>query len=262
MIENDIGKKFEELIAIVRDLRAPGGCPWDREQTNASLLPYFLEEAYEVIESVDDGKWDTLKEELGDILLHVVFQALISEENNLFTLSDSLTGINKKLVRRHPHVFGDKKANAAFMAKQNWEAEKHKEKKRDSRLDGVPPNLPGLVRAQRLQEKASYVGFDWDKVEQVWDKVHEEIQELKEAQSQGVKEHMEEEIGDVIFAIVNLSRYFKISAEDALRKTNKKFIRRFRRIETELKKQDIPIEEATLVEMDAIWEEAKKDENN
>lgn len=258
MSKHDIGEKFEELVSIVRQLRAPGGCPWDREQTHSSLLPFFLEEAYEVIESVDDRNWNTLKEELGDILLHVVFQALISEENSLFTIADSLAIINKKLVRRHPHVFGDKKADAAFYAKQNWEAEKHKEKKRDSRLDGVPPNLPGLVRAQRLQEKASYVGFDWEKIEQVWDKVHEEILELKEAQSQGVKEHVEEEIGDVLFAMVNLSRYFKISAEDALRKTNNKFIRRFKRIEKELKKQGIPIEEASLVEMDAIWEEAKK----
>ncbi len=260
MSQKDMGEKFEELVAIVRRLRAPGGCPWDREQTSASLLPYFLEEVHEVIESVDQAEWPTLQEELGDILLHVVFQGLISEENGYFNLTDSLQGINEKLVRRHPHVFGDKKADAPFYAKQNWEAEKHKEKKRNSRLDGVPVSLPGLVRAQRLQEKASYVGFDWEKVEQVWDKVHEEILELKEAQSKGIKEELEEEIGDVLFAIVNLSRYFKISAEDALRKTNTKFIRRFKYVEDELKRQGIPIEEASLVEMDAIWDAVKKEE--
>ncbi len=259
-MKNNTGNLFEELIDVVRKLRAPEGCPWDREQTSSSLLPYFLEEAYEVIESVDNEEWDTLREELGDILLHVVFQALIAEEQGLFYLSESLKGINDKLIRRHPHVFGDKKADAAFYAKQNWEAQKHKEKKRSSRLDGVPPNLPGLVRAQRLQEKASYVGFDWDRIEQVWDKVHEEIIELKEAETQGVRDHMEEEIGDVLFAIVNLSRNLNISAEDALRKTNGKFIRRFKHIEDELKRRKKPIEEATLEEMDAIWEEVKKRE--
>ncbi len=254
----DVGKKFEELVEIVEKLRAPDGCPWDREQTNQSLLPYFIEEVYELIESVDEENWDTVKEELGDLLLHVVFQASIGEDEGKFKLADSLTNVNEKLVRRHPHVFGDAKADAAFHAKQNWEAQKHKEKGRKSRLDGVPKNLPALVRAQRLQQKASYAGFDWDEVEQVWDKVHEEIQELKDAQSNEAKDHIAEEIGDVLFAVVNLARYLDIPAEDALRKTNQKFTSRFSKVEEGIKAQGKELEDVTLEEMDAIWEMAKK----
>jgi len=254
----DVGKKFEELVEIVEKLRAPDGCPWDREQTNQSLLPYFIEEVYELIESVDEENWDTVKEELGDLLLHMVFQASIGEDEGKFKLADSLTNVNEKLVRRHPHVFGNAKADAAFHAKQNWEAQKHKEKGRKSRLDGVPKNLPALVRAQRLQQKASYAGFDWDEVEQVWDKVHEEIQELKDAQSNEAKDHIAEEIGDVLFAVVNLSRYLDIPAEDALRKTNQKFTSRFSKVEEGIKAQGKELEDATLEEMDAIWEMAKK----
>ena len=254
----DVGKKFEELVEIVEKLRAPDGCPWDREQTNQSLLPYFIEEVYELIESVDEENWDTVKEELGDLLLHVVFQASLGEDKGKFKLADSLTNMNEKLVRRHPHVFGDAKADAAFHAKQNWEAQKHKEKGRKSRLDGVPKNLPALVRAQRLQQKASYAGFDWDEVEQVWDKVHEEIQELKDAQSNEAKDHIAEEIGDVLFAVVNLARYLDIPAEDALRKTNQKFTSRFSKVEEGIKAQGKELEDVTLEEMDAIWEMAKK----
>ncbi len=254
----DVGKKFEELVEIVEKLRAPDGCPWDREQTNQSLLPYFIEEVYELIESVDEENWDTVKEELGDLLLHVVFQASLGEDKGKFKLADSLTNVNEKLVRRHPHVFGNAKADAAFHAKQNWEAQKHKEKGRKSRLDGVPKNLPALVRAQRLQQKASYAGFDWDEVEQVWDKVHEEIQELKDAQSNEAKDHIAEEIGDVLFAVVNLARYLDIPAEDALRKTNQKFTSRFSKVEEGIKAQGKELEDATLEEMDAIWEMAKE----
>ncbi len=254
----DVGKKFEELVEIVEKLRAPDGCPWDREQTNQSLLPYFIEEVYELIESVDEENWDTVKEELGDLLLHVVFQASIGEDEGKFKLADSLTNVNEKLVRRHPHVFGDAKADAAFHAKQNWEAQKHKEKGRKSRLDGVPKNLPALVRAQRLQQKASYAGFDWDEVEQVWDKVHEEIQELKDAQSNEAKDHIAEEIGDVLFAVVNLARYLDIPAEDALRKTNQKFTSRFSKVEEGIKAQGKELEDVSIEEMDAIWEMAKE----
>ena len=250
--------KFEELINIVKRLKAPDGCPWDREQTNASLLPFFLEEVYEVIESVDNENWSELKEELGDILLHVIFQAVLAEENGHFSIEDSLANISEKLVRRHPHVFGDAQADEAFHAKQNWESAKHKEKNRQSRLDGVPKTLPALIRAQRLQQKASYAGFDWDEVEQVWDKIHEEILELKEAQSSSVKNHIEEEIGDVLFSIVNLARFLDIPAEDALRKTNKKFTTRFSKGEEGIKAQGKELEDATLEEMDAIWNEAKK----
>ena len=256
----EVGNQFEELVKIVSELRAPDGCPWDREQTNQSLLPYFIEEAYELIESVDEKNWENVKEELGDLLLHVVFQGSIAEQDGKFQLVESLLTVNEKLISRHPHVFGDAQADEAFHAKQNWEAAKHKEKGRDSRLDGVPKNLPALVRAQRLQQKASYAGFDWDKVEQVWEKIHEEILELKEAQLSNNKKHIEEEIGDVIFAVVNLARFLDISAENSLRKTNKKFINRFKKVEEGIKEQGKEIDDATLEEMDSIWNEAKRNE--
>ena len=256
----EVGNQFEELVKIVSELRAPDGCPWDREQTNQSLLPYFIEEAYELIESVDEKNWENVKEELGDLLLHVVFQGSIAEQDGKFQLVESLITVNEKLISRHPHVFGDAQADEAFHAKQNWEAAKHKEKGRDSRLDGVPKNLPALVRAQRLQQKASYAGFDWDKVEQVWEKIHEEILELKEAQLSNNKKHIEEEIGDVIFAVVNLARFLDISAENSLRKTNKKFINRFKKVEERIKEQGKEIDDATLEEMDSIWNEAKRNE--
>ena len=257
MNKEKTGKPFTKLLNIVSQLRGPDGCPWDKEQTHKSLLPYFLEEAYEVIEGVEAGDMNSLKEELGDVLLHVVFQADIAQKNSEFTIEDSLNHVNEKLVRRHPHVFGDKKADAAFHAKQNWESAKHKEKKRKSRLDGVPETLPALTRAQRLQEKASYTGFDWEKIEQVWEKIHEEIQELKEAQSSGNKAHIEEEIGDVIFSVVNLARFLNISAESALRKTNRKFITRFKAVETEFKKRGKKMEDSNLEEMDEIWNTVK-----
>ena len=256
----EVGNQFEELVKIVSELRAPDGCPWDREQTNQSLLPYFIEEAYELIESVDEKNWENVKEELGDLLLHVVFQGSIAEQDGKFQLVESLITVNEKLISRHPHVFGDAQADEAFHAKQNWEAAKHKEKGRDSRLDGVPKNLPALVRAQRLQQKASYAGFDWDKVEKVWEKIHEEILELKEAQLSNNKKHIEEEMGDVIFAVVNLARFLDISAENSLRKTNKKFINRFKKVEEGINEQGKEIDDATLEEMDAIWNEAKRNE--
>ena len=257
MNKNNTAKSFTQLLEIVQNLRSPDGCPWDKEQTHESHLPYFLEEAYEMIEGVEAGDMDSLKEELGDVLIHVVFQADIAQKNGEFTIDDSLNIINEKLVRRHPHVFGDKKADAPFHAKQNWESAKHKEKKRDSRLDGVPESLPALTKAQRLQEKASYTGFDWEKIEQVWGKIDEELQELKEAQTNGIKKHIEEEIGDVIFSIVSLSRFLKISAESALRKTNRKFTRRFKAVEDELKNRGKTVEDSNLEEMDTIWNEVK-----
>ena len=254
---SDTTGKFEELVKIVQRLRAPDGCPWDREQTNASLLPFFLEEVYEMIESVDNENWPELKEEVGDLLLHAVLQAVIAAENDHFTIEGSIKNINEKLVRRHPHVFGDAQADTTFHAKQNWEAAKHEEKNRKSRLDGVPVTLPALIRAQRLQQKASYAGFDWDKVEEVWAKIHEEIQELKEAQSNSSKNHIEEELGDVLFAVVNLARFLDIPAEDALRKTNKKFTTRFAQVEEELKKRGKNVEDSSLEEMDEIWNAVK-----
>ena len=250
-------KLFVDLVNIVEKLRSPEGCPWDKEQTHESLLPYFLEEAYEVIESVELKDWETLKEELGDVLLHILLQAKIADETNKFNISDSLEGINNKLVNRHPHVFGDDDIDASVEAKQNWEDIKHVEKKRKSRLDGVPNKLPALVRAQRLQEKASYAGFDHDNIEGAWEKLNEELNELKSAQEKRDIENIKEEIGDVLFSVVNLSRFFDIPAEDMLRKTNRKFITRFQTIERELKEKGKKLENSNLEEMEKIWEKSK-----
>ena len=259
MIDNTkTSKLFVDLVNIVEKLRSPEGCPWDKEQTHESLLPYFLEEAYEVIESVELKEWETLKEELGDVLLHILLQAKIADETNKFNISDSLEVINNKLVNRHPHVFGDDNIDASVEAKQNWEDIKHVEKKRKSRLDGVPNKLPALVRAQRLQEKASYAGFDWDNIDDAWEKLNEELNELKSAHKKRDIENVKEEIGDVLFSVVNLSRFFDIPAEDMLRQTNRKFITRFQTIERELKKKGKKLEDSTLEEMEKIWEKSKE----
>ncbi len=259
MSSSSIGNQFEELIRIVERLRGPDGCPWDKEQTSSSLISYLLEETYEVIEAIDEKNWDGLKEEIGDLMLHIVFQATIAKEDELFDISESLKNINEKLIRRHPHVF-DKKNLVKDSIKPNWELEKHKEKKRNSRLDGVPQNLPGLIRAQRIQEKASYVGFDFQKEEEIWNKILEELEELKDAQQNNNKDEILEEIGDAIFSLTNLARFLGVSADDALRKSNNKFISRFKKIENELKGKGKKIEESSLNEMDQIWNAIKKKE--
>jgi len=259
MSSSSIGNQFEELIRIVERLRGPDGCPWDKEQTSSSLISYLLEETYEVIEAIDEKNWDGLKEEIGDLMLHMVFQATIAKEDELFDISESLKNINEKLIRRHPHVF-DKKNLVKDSIKPNWELEKHKEKKRNSRLDGVPQNLPGLIRAQRIQEKASYVGFDCQKEEEIWNKILEELEELKDAQQNNNKDEILEEIGDAIFSLTNLARFLGVSADDALRKSNNKFISRFKKIENELKGKGKKIEESSLNEMDQIWNAIKKKE--
>ncbi|MFQ6676042.1 MAG: nucleoside triphosphate pyrophosphohydrolase [Fidelibacterota bacterium] len=251
------GKQFDELVSIVKQLRGDNGCPWDRKQTHGSLLPYFLEEAYEVMETVDQQDWNTLEEELGDILLHVVFQTRIAEENGEFGLESVLETVNRKLVQRHPHVFGEASASGPFHAKVNWEAAKQQEKGRSSRLEGVPKTLPALVRALRLQQKASYAGFDWERIDQVWEKVQEELEELKDAHARGTREDIEEEVGDLLFALVNVCRFLDISPEDALRKSNEKFTRRFQEMEKELKKQGRSLEQAELETMDRIWNRIK-----
>jgi len=251
-------KLFLELIDIVERLRASDGCPWDKEQTHDSLLPYFLEETYEVIESVESSDWKTLKEELGDVLLHILLQAQIAKESNKFDILDILNGINEKLINRHPHVFGNKNKDNISEVKKDWELQKHIEKRRKSRLDGVPKTLPSLTRAQRLQEKASLAGFDWDNIEPVWNKLYEEIEELKEANAAGEKIGIEEEVGDVLFTVVNISRFLGIPAEDMLRKSNGKFIQRFKNIEKELKLKGIPIEKATSKQMNTIWDRTKE----
>ena len=260
MSNSSIGNQFEELVKIVQRLRGPDGCPWDKEQTAESLISYMLEEAYEVIEAIDEKDWDGLKEELGDLMLHIVFQASIAQDTKLFDISESLKNINDKLIRRHPHVF-DRKKLVKDKIKPSWELQKHKEKKRNSRLDGVPKSLPGLIQAQRIQEKASYVGFDFEKEEDIWDKLSEEITELKNAKKKNNKDEVQEEIGDIIFTLINLARFLGISADDALRKSNNKFISRFKMVENELKIKGKNIEESSISEMDEIWDEIKTNNN-
>ncbi|MEC9274570.1 MAG: nucleoside triphosphate pyrophosphohydrolase [Candidatus Neomarinimicrobiota bacterium] len=260
MSNSSIGDQFEELIKIVQRLRGPEGCPWDKEQTSESLISYMLEETYEVIEAIDEKNWDGLKEELGDLMFHIVFQATIANDNELFNISESLKNINEKLVRRHPHVF-DKKNLVKDNIKPSWELLKHKEKKRNSRLDGVPQSLPGLIRAQRIQEKASHVGFDFQNEDDIWEKILEEIEELKNAQEKNNKDEILEELGDTIFSLINLARFLGVSADDALRKSNNKFIVRFKMIENELSRRGKNIEKSSLNEMDDIWNTIKKNNN-
>lgn len=256
---------FEELVEIMKRLHAPGGCPWDREQTHKSLKPYFVEEVYEALDAIDSGSDEHLKEELGDVLLQVVFHAEIADKEGRFTIDDVVRGINEKLKRRHPHVFGETTVGSSGEVLKNWEQIKRKEKREKkggegSVLDGLPKDLPALMKARRIQEKVSRVGFDWDKTEQVMRKVDEELGELKEAREMNDPAKIEEELGDLLFAIANLARFVSVCPEDALRKTIDKFQRRFRYIEQELPKRGKKLGEATLEEMDALWEEVKKTE--
>tara|TARA_B110000438_G_scaffold300136_1_gene351826 strand:- start:34 stop:804 length:771 start_codon:yes stop_codon:yes gene_type:complete len=251
-----VSESFIKLLEIVEGLRAPNGCEWDRQQTHDSLIPYFLEEVYEVIESIDNKDWITLEEELGDVLLHIILQTQIAKESSYFKIESVLNKINKKLIDRHPNVFGEKKEKLL-----SWEEQKHIDKKRKSRLDGVPIKLPALIRSQRLQQKASDVGFDWENISPVWSKLDEEIEELKSAFKEGNQKNIQEELGDVLFSIVNLSRHLNISAEDMLRKSNKKFINRFKEIEKRAKVKGLILEDLSLDEMDQIWNQVKQEEN-
>lgn len=257
--------KFTEFVDIVKRLRKE--CPWDREQTNDSIKHATLEEAHEVIEAIDNNDYAELKKELGDLLLHVVFHAVIADENGKFTLNEVIESITEKLIRRHPHVFGDVQVMDSDNVKKNWETIKMQEG-RDSVLDGVPENLPALQRAHRLQEKAAKVGFDWEKKSDVWKKVIEEIEEMHEIQKLKIKneklkngeelnKRLESEVGDVFFALVNYARFLNINPENALRKTNRKFIDRFRFVEEKIKSSGKSINESNLEEMDKYWNESK-----
>jgi len=254
--------RFEELIAIMKRLRGPGGCPWDAEQTHESLMRYLLEETCEVIEAVDTQSLDHLKEELGDLLLQPVFHAAIAEEAGSFTINDVIRTLCEKLVRRHPHVFGDLQIADSAAQVENWEQIKKNEKKagRSSALSGVPPHLPALLKAQKVTEKAARVGFDWEHVDQVMAKVLEELHEFEEAMSAGDNRHMEAELGDLLFAIVNLGRFLSINPEEALRKTISRFQTRFQHVEDRLHAQGKQMSTTSLAEMDGLWEEAKKQE--
>lgn len=248
--------KFRELVQVMDKLRSANGCPWDKEQTHKSLRQYLLEETYEVLESIDQNDPNSLKEELGDLLLQVVFHAQIADESQQFNVDDVIDSIVDKLIRRHPNVFGDQKIDTAEEQKQNWEKIKRNEG-RKSVIGGVPKQLPSLLRAIRIQEKVAHVGFDWTLIDDVWTKFEEEISELHQAISNKNQDEIEEEMGDVLFTLVNISRFLKINPEDALRSTIEKFIYRFQKLEQRIESQNKNIEECSLAEMDDIWNQIK-----
>jgi tetrapyrrole methylase family protein/MazG family protein len=256
--------KFDRLMAIMRKLRAPGGCPWDAEQTHESLKRYLIEEAYEVIEAIDAKDTPLLKEELGDLLLQPVFHAAIAEEKGDFSMDEVLDAINDKLIRRHPHVFGEEVIESSEAQVQNWEKIKKQEKgvERKSALSGIPPELPALMKAQKITEKAARVGFDWEHTDQVFAKVMEELHEFEEAMLAGDQKEMEAELGDLLFAIVNLGRFVSVDPEEALRKTIARFTKRFSHVEETLHARGMAMQSATLEEMDVLWEEAKRREKD
>jgi XTP/dITP diphosphohydrolase len=246
--------EFRNLVEIVRRLRRE--CPWDRRQTHRSIRHSLIEEAYEVVEALDENNLDELRKELGDLLLHVVMHATMAEQAKEFTLHDVIAGITDKLIRRHPHVFGTTKVRSVHEVKQNWEKLKMHEG-RSSILEGVPKHLPALQRAMRIQERAARVGFDWQRKKDVWKKVEEEADELRRS-LRGKRKKREEEFGDFLFALVNYARFIDVNPENALRSTIEKFTRRFRFVERELKRREKDIHESTLEEMDHQWNRAKK----
>lgn len=232
-------------------------CPWDKKQTIHTLRQLTIEETYELADAITESDWKSIKEELGDLMLHLVFYARIGAEQQQFTLDEVINGVCEKLIARHPHIYGDTRVSNEDDVKRNWEKLKLKEGKK-SVLGGVPQSLPSMVKAMRLQEKAKQVGFEWDNKEQVWDKVEEEKKELFEAIESGDTGRMEDELGDVFFSLVNFARFLRIDAENALERTNKKFIRRFTQMEAEALKTGKPLQDMTLEEMDSIWNSIKK----
>jgi MazG family protein len=249
-------EEFNRLLDIIDELREK--CPWDMKQTNESLRKLTIEETYELADAVFSGSDEGIKNELGDLMLHIVFYAKIGKEKGVFSMADVLEGINKKLVYRHPHVFGDVKVSGASEVEENWEQLKIKEKNGYKPvLSGVPSSLPAIVKANRVQEKVRGVGFDWEKPEQIWDKVLEEINELRDEVGKGNTDTIESELGDVMFSLINASRLYGIDPEAALEKTNRKFIRRFNYLENETIRKGRSLHDMTLDEMNAIWEQAK-----
>lgn len=264
-----MSEKFDELTNVMARLRAPGGCPWDAEQTYASLAQYLLEESYEAFDAIQeaDQTGDTahLSEELGDVLLQVVFHSTIAAEKGDFTIDEVVSGVTNKLILRHPHVFGDKKLATANDVLENWDelkkseraASGKKEKPKDSILEDVPNSFPALLEGQKLTKKAAKVGFDWENTDKIFDKLDEELGELKIAMSENKTDEISEEIGDVLFVIVNLARKLELDAETSLKKTNRKFRKRFAFIEKELRKDGKSLEQTGLEEMDSLWNKAK-----
>jgi len=263
------GKRFEELVKIVGKLRSPKGCPWDRVQTHETLKPYMVEEVYEAIEAIDLKDYKRLREELGDILLHVIMHATMANEKKRFSINDIIDSISTKMIGRHPHVFGSKKAKSIAQVWQKWEEAKQQEikakgEKHKGILESIPQSLPALYRADKIQKRAARVGFDWDSVAGAWEKVHEEEEEirkiLKSRKRKAESGKLKEEIGDLIFAIVNVARKLEIDAEDALQASTSKFMRRFRKIEHYAKRKKMDIKHMTLKEMDEVWDKIKKRE--
>ena len=252
---------FEELVDIVTRLRAPDGCPWDREQTRESLKQYLVEEFYELIDALDENDYDGMREEMGDLLFQIILQSQLSKEEGTFDIHDVVADIAGKMVRRHPHVFGDKELSTSDDVVEWWEESKKREgKNHDSAIGGVPRSLPALLRARKIQMKASRVGFDWTRIEDVFDKLEEEIRELKEAITEKKQKAIEEELGDLFFVLVRIANFVEVNPEDALRRTIKKFDQRFRYIEAAAARQGKKLSDMSLAEMDVFWEEVKKSE--
>jgi MazG family protein len=264
------GEKFERLVEIMATLRGPNGCPWDKQQDFNSLKPMLVEEVYEVLEAIENEDFDGLAEELGDLLLHVIFHAHLGKEAGQFDINTVIEKISAKLVRRHPHVFGDETASTPEEVIKNWEAIKAQEKaeklknrtpQQRSLLEGIPSKLPAIHEAHQISSRAARVGFDWPDIEGIFDKLQEEVRELKEVISSGGddghRERLEDEIGDMLFVIVNIARYLKIDSESALKRANRKFKTRFRYMEGELATQGKTLEETSLEEMEVLWQRAK-----
>ena len=253
----EYSKSLERLRRIMDELREE--CPWDKKQTIQTLRPQTLEEVYELTDAITDNNWQSLKEELGDVLLHIVFYSKIGAEQGEFELEDVIEGVCNKLVARHPHIYSNVKVQDDSEVKQNWERIKMKEGKK-SVLSGVPQSLPAIIKALRLQDKTKQVGFEWDDVGQVKEKVEEEMQELYESVETGMQDKIEDEFGDVLFALVNYARFVNVDPENALERTNKKFIRRFQHIEEKAKEAGKDLQHMTLQEMDDLWNQAKRSE--
>jgi len=256
------GQKFERLVSLMAKLRAPGGCPWDREQNFDTIKPYTLEETYEVLDAIDKRDWSELAEELGDLMLQCVFYAQMASEDGRFSISDSLDHINQKLVRRHPHVFADASAETPDDVKKRWDEIKAEEKLAKNQvpqllLDRVPRNLPALIESAQISGKAAAVGFDWENIEQVFDKLDEEVRELHEERAHGTQEDIEHELGDMLFVIVNIARFLKVDPEQALRKSNAKFRKRFAHVEQSLAERGRKFSDSDIEEMESLWTEAK-----
>jgi XTP/dITP diphosphohydrolase len=253
--------EFNRLLDIIDELRVK--CPWDMKQTNDSLRKHTIEETYELADAVSSGSDEAIRGELGDLMLHIVFYSKIGSEKGAFTIADVLEGINNKLIYRHPHVYGDVKVQNSGEVEENWEKLKIKETNGYKPvLSGVPSSLPAIIKANRIQEKVRGVGFDWERREQIWDKVAEELGELKEEIENHNRESIESELGDVLFSLINASRLYDIDPEAALEKTNRKFIKRFNYLENETIKKGISLHDMSLDEMNVIWEQAKKEERS